>query len=53
MYKNYKLKYWKTNSVRSNSLSLKYQRFTTSGCKNIKTRILEFLAKTEFISMLN
>ena len=27
------------NSVRSSNLSLKYQRFTTSGCKDIGIRI--------------
>ena len=37
------------NSVRSNSLSLKYHRCTTSGCKNIGIRKFEFVAKTQFL----
>ena len=37
------------NSVRSNSLSLKYQRFTTSGCKDIGVRKCKFVAKTQFL----
>ena len=36
------------NSFRSNSLSLKYQRFTLSGCEAIGVRQFEFVAKTEF-----
>ena len=35
------------NSVRSKSLSLKYQRFTPSCCKNIEMRTFEFVAKTQ------
>ena len=35
------------NSVRSSNLSLKYQRFTLSGCKNIW--ITKFVAKTQFL----
>ena len=38
------------NSVRSNSLSLKYQRFTSPGCKDIYIRKAEFVAKTQFLS---
>ena len=34
------------NSVRSNSLSLKYQRFTSSGFKDIGVRKCKFVAKT-------
>ena len=30
------------NSVRSNNLSLKYHRFTPSGCKYIEKRKFEF-----------
>ena len=37
------------NSVRSNSLSLKYQRFTPSGCKDIEVRKCDFVAKTQFL----
>ena len=33
------------NSVTSNNFSLKYQRFTWSGCKDIKYRKFEFVAK--------
>jgi len=36
------------NSFRSNSLSLKYQRFTPSGCEAIGVRKFQFVAKTEF-----
>ena len=35
-------------SVRSNNLSSKYQRFTPSGCKEIRS--FEFVAKTQFLS---
>ena len=35
--------------VRSDDLSLKYQRFTFSGCKDIDIRKFEFLAKTQFL----
>ena len=34
------------NSVRSNSLSLKYHRFTPSGCKDIGIRKFEFVANS-------
>ena len=33
------------NSVRANNLSLKYQRFTSSDCKDIGIRHLEFVKK--------
>ena len=36
------------NSIRSNNLSLKYQRFTPSGCTNIGIRKFEFVAKFNF-----
>ena len=39
------------NCVRSNNLSLKYQRFIPSGCKGIGSRKLEFMAKTQFLFM--
>ena len=31
------------NSLRSNNLSLKYQRFTPSGCKDIQIKIFELV----------
>ena len=34
-------------SVRLNNLSLKYQRFIPSGCKDPAMRKLEFVAKTQ------
>ena len=37
------------NSVRSNGLSLKYQRFASSGCNDIGFRKYEFAAKTQFL----
>ena len=37
------------NSVRSNSLSLKYPLFAPSGCKDIGVRKGEFVAKTQFL----
>ena len=36
------------NSVRSTNLSLNYQKFTPSGCKDIGLRKYEFVAKTRF-----
>ena len=36
-------------SGRSNSLSLKYQRFTALGCKDIGVRKCKFVAKTQFL----
>ena len=33
------------NSVKSNNLSLKYQRITTSGCRDIGIRKFEFVAQ--------
>ena len=36
-------------SIRSNSLILKYYRFTLSGCKDIDIRKIEFVAKTQFL----
>ena len=38
------------NSVRSNNISLKYQRFTTLGSKDIRIIKSEFVAKTQFVS---
>ena len=37
------------HSVRSNNLSLNYQRFTTSGCLDKEIGTLEFVAKTQFL----
>ena len=37
------------NSVRSNNVSLKYQRFEPSGCKDIGFENFEFVAKTKFL----
>ena len=37
------------NSVRSNSLSMKYQGCPPAGCQDIGIRKLEFLAKTHFL----
>ena len=39
------------NSVRLKNLSLKYQRFTPSGGKNICIRKSEFVTKTQFLSL--
>ena len=36
------------NSVRSNNPSLKYQRFTPSGCKDIEMRKLEIVTNDLF-----
>ena len=36
------------NSVRSNNVSLKYQRFATLGSKDIGILNSEFVAKTQF-----
>ena len=41
------------SSVKSNILSLKYQRFKTSGTKDIGVRIFEFVAKTQLLSNMN
>ena len=38
-------------SVNSNNLNLKYQRFTSSGCRDIGIRKLGFVAKTQFLSL--
>jgi len=35
--------------IRSNNVSLKYQRFTSKGCKDIGFKKTEFLAKTQFL----
>jgi len=36
-------------SLISNNISLKYQRFTSFGCRNIGIRKLGFVAKTQFL----
>ena len=35
--------------VRSNNISLKYQRFTTLGSKDIQNRKSKFVAKTQIV----
>ena len=40
------------NSVRLSNVSLKYQRFTSSGCKDIGVTKTEFVAKTQFLYQL-
>ena len=37
------------NSVRSNNFSLKYQRFTQSGCKDIESKQFECVTNTQVI----
>ena len=37
------------NSIRSNSPSLKYQRFSPSGCKDKGVRKYKYVAKTQFL----
>ena len=37
------------NSVRSNNISLKYQRITTLDLKDIGIRKSEFVAKSQFL----
>ena len=36
-------------SVNSNNLNLKYQMYTSSGCRDIGIRKLGFVAKTQFL----
>ena len=38
------------NSVRSNNLNLRWQRFTSSGWKDIEIKKFEFLTKTQFLN---
>ena len=40
-----------TTSVSSNNISMKYQRFTTLGSKDIGIRKSEFVAKTKFLCL--
>ena len=40
------------HAVRSYNVSLKYQRFTSSGCKDIGITKIEFVAKTQFLYKL-
>ena len=40
------------NPIRSNNVSLKYQRLTLYGCKDIGFTKTEFVAKTQFLSQL-
>jgi len=37
------------NYVRSNNRSLKFQRFTPTGCRDMRIRKIEFVAKTQFL----
>ena len=37
------------NSVRSNNLSLKYQRFKSSDCKDVRIRKFEFVTKNQIL----
>ena len=37
------------NPVRSNNLSLKYQRFIPTGCRDIEIRKFVVVAKTQFL----
>ena len=37
------------NFVRSNNQSLKFQKFTSTGCKDIRIITFEFVAKTQFV----
>ena len=41
------------NSGRSNSLNLKYQKFTPSVCKDIWVSKFKFVAKTQFLYIKN
>ena len=41
------------SSIKSNNLSLKYQRFPISGCIDIGIRKFEFVAKTQFLWSIN
>ena len=49
----FKLKFQTTTSVKPNNISLKYQKFTTLGSKDIETRKSEFVAKTQFLCAHN
>ena len=40
-----------TKSVRSNSLSMKFSKFTPSGCKAIEIIKFRFVAKTQFLCL--
>ena len=37
------------NSVKSKNLSLKYQRFIPTGCRDLEIRKFEVVAKTQFL----
>ena len=37
------------NFVRSNILSLKYERFTTTGWKDVKIRKFQFVSNNQFL----
>ena len=40
------------NSAMSNGPSLRYQKFTQSGCKDVGFRIFEFVANTQFLGWI-
>jgi len=40
------------NSVKSNNLSLKYQRFTRSNYKDIEVYIFDYVPKTQFLCII-
>ena len=40
------------NAIRSNNVSLKYQRFTSKGYRDIGVTKTEFVAKTQFLRSL-
>ena len=40
------------NSDKSYNIIMKYQRFTSSGCKEIGTKKFEFVAKTQFLYLI-
>ena len=41
--------YFKLSSVRPNTVSLKYQRFTCSGYKDVEIRKSDFMTRTPFL----
>ena len=48
----YNLLFQTINFVMSNNLSLKYQRYTPSGSKDIRIKKFEFVAKIQFLYMV-
>ena len=41
------------NDMSNYKFYLKYQRFTPSGCKDVRIRKFEFVTKTEFITCIS